>query len=156
MWARIAWAGLGGIPALLLASLLVVTPRERIISLCHDLVVLVDEGDVAAIGQQLADDFDAGGYGRTESLTRLERTLARYQVDNAQLTYPEVDFPHRDEGVAVFNAACRVHSEDVYFERLLSRWRVTFRHRGGRWLVTRIEAIPTAFSPISDVRDCLR
>ena len=155
-WARIVWIGLGGIPALLLVSTLVVTPRERIAALCRDLAALVDEGDVAAIGRHLASDFEADGLDRSEFLDRAEHTLTRYHVDDARLGSIDVVFPRPKEGVAVFDAVCRIHSVDAYFDRLTSRWRVTYRRGGQLWLVTKIEPLPTPLSPIRDVRDWLR
>ncbi len=156
VWARIVWIGLAAIPMLPLVSVLVVTPREQIVGLCHDLAALVDEGDAAAIGPHLAGGFEAGGLDRVEFLERVERTLARYHVEDVRLHRFSVSFPREEEGVAVFDSACRVRSADAFLDRLTARWRVTFGSRGALWKVTKIEALPTPLSPIRAVRDCLR
>ncbi len=156
VWARGVWIGLGAIPVLPLVSILVVTPREQIVGLCRDLAALVDEGDAAAIGRHLASDFEAAGLDRLEFLERAERTLGRYHVDDARLHRINVSFPREEEGVAVFDSACRVRSADAFLDRLTARWRVTFRSRGRLWRVRKIEAVPTPLSPIRSVHDCLR
>ena len=155
LWARIVWTGLGAIPLLPLVSILVVTSREQIVGLCHDLAAMVDEGDAAAIGLHLAGDFEAAGLDRMEFLERVERTLARYGVDNARLHRFNVAFPRKKEGVAVFDSTCRIRSVDAFLDRLTARWRVTFRSHDGPWQVTKIEALPTPLSPIRSVHDCL-
>lgn len=156
LWARFVWIGFAAIPTLLLLSVVVVTPRERIIRLCCNLAAVVEAGDVAAIGKHLADDFEAAGFDRPEFLDRVEQSLTRYRVNNASLRGFDVAFPREGEGVAVFNAVCSVRSADAYFDRLASRWRVTFRGRSRSWRVMKVEALPTPLSPIRDLRDWIR
>lgn len=155
-WTRAVWSSFAAMPALLLLSALVVTPRERVIGLCRGLAAMVEAGDVATIGQHLAGDFEAAGFSRLGFLDRIEQSLARYDVNEARLRSFQVTFPRRNEAVAVFNATCRVRSVDAFFDRLASRWRLTLRDDGRLWRVTRVEALPTALSPIRDVRDCFR
>ncbi len=154
--ARAVWAGFAAVPVLLLLSIVVVTPRERIIGLCRDLAVMVDEGNVVAIREHLAEDFEAAGMNRDEFLDRVEQTLTLYHVDDARLRGFDITLSRNVEAVAVFNAVCRVRSVDAFLDRLISRWRLTFSGAGRIWRITRIETIPTPFSPIHDLRDWLR
>ena len=164
-WSRIVIAGLAAMATLPLLSHLIVTPRERIVRTCRELAVMVEAGDVAGIGGHLADDFEVAGMNRTELLVRVEKTIKRYVVENVRLHAFAVIFPRKDEGVAEFNAVCRIRSAEMPIERLLSRWRLTFRGpsrgqgrgqgRDGSWQVTKIEVVPTPLSPIRNVRDWL-
>ena len=156
LWTRTVWIGFATMPVLLLLSIIVVTPREEVIGICRDLAAAVELGDPGAIGKHLAEDFEAAEFSRFEFLDRVEQSLTRYDVDQARLRNFEVSFPRRNEAVAVFNAACRVRCVDAFFDRLASRWRLTFRDDGRTWRVTKVEALPTALSPIRDVRDCFR
>ncbi len=155
-WTRAVWVGFAALPTLLALSLVVVTPTERIVHLCRELASMVDSGDVTGIGRHVADDFEAADFGKSEFLQRAGNTLKRFQVDNARLRAFEVEFPAHDQGLAVFNAVCRIRSTDFVTDWMLSRWRVTFRYNGTAWKVTRIEALPTPFSPIRNVRECLQ
>ena len=148
-------AGFAAMATLPLLSHLIVTPREQLIRTCRELAVMVEAGDVAGIGRPLAGDFEASGLDRPELLDRAETTLKRYVVENVGLHAFEVIFPRKDEGVAEFNAVCRIRSADMPIDRLLSRWRLTFRGRGRSWQVTKIEVVPTPLSPIRNVRDWL-
>ena len=155
LWARIVWAGFVAIPSLLVLSKLVVTPTEQIVDLCRTLARLVDEGEVDAIGRHLADEFEAAKLDRTAFLERVADGLTRYRIDNPRLRAFEVEFPRDAEGVAVFNAVCRVRSADTMLQ-VPSRWRVAFRLFAGKWRVTGLEALPTPLSPVRNLRDWIR
>lgn len=154
-WTRAMWVGFAALPTLLALSLVVVTPTERIVRLCRELASMVDSGDVTGIGRHLADDFEAADFGKTEFLRRAGNTLKRFQVDNARLRAFEVEFPAHGQGLAVFNAVCRIRSTEFVTDWMLSRWRVTFQNDGRHWRVTSIDVLPTRFSPLRHVRDCL-
>jgi len=155
VWSRVVWAGFVAFPALLVLSVVVVTPRERIVGLCRELTRLVEGGNVAAIGGHLADDFEAAGLDRDDFLERVTEALTNYRVTDARLSRFEVKFPQERVGIAEFQAVCWVRSADKYQDRLLSRWRLTFRGQGRDWKVRGIEALPTPLSPISNLRQCL-
>jgi hypothetical protein len=155
VWARVVWAGFAMIPVLLIISIAVVTPREQIIGLCRMLATRVEGGDVAGIGERLADGFEAADLGKSEFLVRVEESLTRYRVDDARLRAFEVESGGRDEATAVFDATCTVRSADSFRGRLPSRWRVTLRRPDRLWLVTKVEALPTPLSPVRDLRDWL-
>lgn len=149
--ARAVWIGLGLTALLPAISRIVVTPRERIVQTCHELANLVDRGDVAGIDLYLTDDFQAEGLDRFDFIEQLESALARYHVDDPRLRRFDVAVAGGD-AVAVFDAVCSVRSADACFDRVASRWRVTFRQRAGSWRIASIEAIPTPLSPIRDLR----
>jgi hypothetical protein len=148
----IGFAAIVLLPAL---SLWVVTPREQLIGLCRDLAVLVDAGNVTGIGAYLADDFETAGLDGDAFLVRVEQRLTQEHVDHARLRRFEVAFA--DGGIAhvVFDAICSIRSENAYYDRVQSRWRVTFRKRGRVWRVVRIEALDAPFSPIRNIEDWL-
>ena len=154
--ARIVWGGFVAGPLLFILSIIVVTPRERIIRLCEDLARYVDDGNVGAIEEHLAVDFDASKLGRNEFMNRLEQTLTYYRVDDPALRGFAVAFPAADTGVAEFHATVRVRSPELVQDRFTSRWRLTCRRTGNEWEVTRLEALPTPPLNVSNVRDWLR
>lgn len=154
-WARVVWTGFALVVALPAFSLLVVTPRERVIGLCRELAVMVDAGDVEGIAHHLSDEFAAGGLDRVAFLDRVEERLSHYHVDYPTLRHFETAFPTSDEAVVVFDAACSVRSVDAFVDRLRSRWRLRLRKYGQQWRVTEIEALPTPLSPIRNMRDWL-
>lgn len=155
-WARAVWIGFCVMPTLVLISVFVVTPRERLIGLCRELAAMVEDSDVTGIGEHLSDGFDAAGMDRWEFIERVEHTLTWYQVDNARLRRFEVVFPDDHEAVVVFDVVCGVRSAEACIDRLPSRWRITFRGDDRLWEVTGIKALPTPLSPIRDMRDWLR
>ena len=155
-WARIVWIGFGALPTMLLLSHFVVTPRERIINLCHDLAHRVDEGNVAGIGPYLADDFEAAGLDRSAFLNRAEKMLTRHHVDKPKLRGFEITFPHPDEGIATFTVQARIRSEGVFLDWSVTRWQLGFRRRGDVWQVTQVAVGLTPLSPLHPVSRWLR
>ena len=157
LWKRAVWTGLGMTPLLVGLSYAVVTPCEQIIDRCRALAGMVDEGDVAGLGFTLADDFEAGGLDRTDFLDRLRRMLTRYRVDALRLSSFTVALPREDEGIAEFDAFCNLRSREALFQQSLTRWRVSFRHRGESWDITGIEPLHAPpFSPFRHLRDWIR
>jgi hypothetical protein len=152
---RAVWSGFAMFPTVLVLSVVVVTPRERIIRLCRELAALVEVGNVGAIDAHLAEDFEAAGFDRQEFLERVTETLTNHRVDDARLSRFVVTFPGGRDAVAEFHAVCRVRSSNAHQDRLLSRWRLTFRGQGNVWKVGEIEALPTPLSPISNLPQCL-
>ena len=151
LWGRAVWTGFAAIPLFVAVSVAVVTPRERIITICRDLAAMVDDGDITSIGEHLAEDFNAGGYGSEEFLQRLESRLTIYHVDNARLRGFEVTLSGRSEATAVFGAICSVRSADGFLDRLFTRWRLTVRRNGQNWKVAQVESLPTPLLPFRDV-----
>ena len=149
--ARIVWGGFAALPLLVILSIMVVTPREQIIRLCRDLAGYVDDGNVAAIEENLASDVDAGGLRRDEFTIRLERTLTYYRVDDPVLRGFEVTLPGADLGVAEFQASANIRSPELIHDWFTSRWRLTCRRSGGEWEVTKIESLPTPPLNIHDL-----
>ena len=143
-------------PLLITISISVVTPGEQIITICRELAHAVEQADVAGMDRRLDDDFEAVDLNRGAFVDRVERTLTRWHVQDARLYRFSVTFPQPERGVVEFNTSCFIDALDVTHQRLLSRWRVTFKQSGRAWLVTRIEVVPTPLSPIRDLRDVLR
>ncbi len=142
--ARAVWVGLVAIPALMTISIVVVTPRERVIAICRELAGYVDDGDVLGIAGHVAGDFEANGFDRAALLEGVERALARVRVDSPRLRRFEVTFPDQGTGLATFNVTCRVRSVDFQHDLLASRWRITFHGRGAVWRVASIESLPVS------------
>ena len=139
---RLIWTVLAAIPILLVLGHLVVTQREQIIALCHQLASAVEAGDMAAIEERLAADFEAAGLGGADLVNRVEQTLTRHHVIKPRLRRFAVTFPTDGVGEVTFSALCRVESSEGYFDRLPSRWRLTLRQDGDTWEVTTIETLP--------------
>ena len=155
-WTRMVVAGLLAMPLLILISIGVVTPGERIITICRELAHAVEQADVVAIDRRLDDDFQAVDLNRGAFLDRVERTLTRFHVQDTHLYRFSATFSQPEMGVVEFNASCFIDASDLTHQRLLSRWRLTFRQTGRVWRVTSIEAVPTPLSPIRNLRDVLR
>ena len=147
---------------MLLATHLIITPRERIITICRDLANAVESADLSAIGRHLAADFEAADLDRSEFLERVERTLTRFDVIEPHLRKLDVVFP--GDGVwhwsatgatVTFNVLCRIDSTEGYVDRLPSRWRLTLRKRRDRWEATKVETLPVPPLYARDVRELL-
>lgn len=156
--ARAAWIGFGLLPALAGASILIVTDKERMIRVCHDMARAVEEADVDAIAARLSPELRAGGLEREAFLDRLRGALTKHRLKWVELSrFDRTDVDGRMNGATLeFNATCDVSTSDAAFERLRTRWRLSFEWAGHRWFVTRMEALPTPFSPIRDLDDFLR
>ena len=149
---RVAVAGLLVMPLLMTVSFGVVTPGERIITICRELAHVVEQADVVGLDRRLDVDFEAVDLNRGAFVDRVERSLSRFHVKDAHLYRFSVTFPQPEMGVVEFNTSCFIDALDVTHQRLLSRWRLTFRQSDRVWLVTRVEAVPTPLSPIHDLR----
>ena len=149
------WIVLASAVVLPLLSVLVQTPRERIIDVCRALARSADAGDVPGLAVHFAMDFQASNLDRETLLARIEQSLLKYRVDAVELRGFEVTV--RGEGAAAeFRAACNVRSSEAFLDRVLSRWRLTFRRRDRQWMVTSIEALPMPRSPIHGLEAVLR
>lgn len=153
---RNIWIGLFVATGLVTVSTWVVTPTEQIINLCRELAALAKSEDVDGIGHRLSGDFHAGEFDRDRFLARTQATLTRFDIDHVKLRTFDVAFVDGDRAMATFNAVCRISGAESISGIFVSRWRLTFRNEGEDWLLAKIEAIPTAFSPIHHIRDCFR
>jgi hypothetical protein len=153
------WAvrcGFAAGPLLLAVSILVTTPRERVMAECRMLARAVDDGDMARLSAGFDDRFEAAGMDRQEFISRLERVLSRARVDDVRLTGISVEIRAPDLAVAEFNASGRPRSEQAYYGWLTSRWRVTFRRSEERWRVTTLESVPVPPLNIRDLHGWLK
>jgi hypothetical protein len=156
LWARTVWVGFVALPVLFTLSLVVVTPRERIIAACEHLAASVEAGDVSAIDQMLADDFEVEGLDRDAFIERVEQTLTRYRVRDISLRQFGVTFPRKDVGVVEFHATAHVRSPELVHDWLASRWRLTFRRNGDTWRLTGIKSVPAPPLNLGELRGWLR
>ena len=144
-----------GIAGLAFLNVSVDTPRERIIRVCHSLAALVDHGQVDGFTPYLSPYFETRSLDRAAFVERAEQGLARYRIDNLRLRAFDVSPQGTDMATVVFTAACRGRTSAAVFDRLVSRWRLTFRLRADQWRVSRIEVIPSPFSPLRDLSQWL-
>ena len=63
---RLVLGVLIGAITLPILSHFVITPRERIVALCHELAGAVEASNIASIRRHLAADFEAAGLNRME------------------------------------------------------------------------------------------
>lgn len=153
---RRVWIGLIAAIGALALSILVLTPTERITRRCHELAQYAQNEDLDLLGELLAEDFRAGEFDRDQLLARAETTLKRFDIHHIKLRTFDVTFDSDDRATATFNAVCRIRGMQSVSGIIVSRWRLTFIPRGDDWLLEKMEAIPTAFSPIRHIRDCFR
>ena len=154
--ARVVWGGFAALPLLIGLSIWVVTPRERIIQLCKGLAGFVDDGNITAIGLRLTDDFVFEDYDRQAFLSRVERSLTEYRVDDPRLSSFRFEFSDSDHGTVEFHASARVRSQDLVHDWVPSRWRLTVRQVGDEWRVSRIEALRVGPTGIGNVLEWVR
>jgi hypothetical protein len=152
--ARLAWGGFAAIALLEALSLSVQTNREQIIALCRQLAREVDAGNVAAIGEHLADDFEAGGMDRNRFLDAAAAALSAYRVDRPRLHSFEFEWPDENTAVTEFAALCRVRAPRMYGQ-IPSRWRLTLQRADDEWRVRRIQSVPVPPLHVADLRQWL-
>lgn len=153
--AALALVGLALSAALLALQAGVVTARERVQRLCHELAELVQQGDVSGVGRHFSADFSAAGLDRTAMLAAIDRTLRSDHPQDARLRGFIWTPAGPRSATVTFDVSCRVVGSD-FVEQVTSRWRLTVRLEGDRWMVTSIEALPAPLSPIRSLRDVLR
>lgn len=153
---RAVWIGLVALPTLMLVSTVVHTEREKLMALCRTLARHIQHGEARPIESRLADDFSAAGLDRDAFIERLEPALERFGLDNIRLTQFDITFDGDDRATVELSASCNVRTADRFLSQVLSRWRVVFARIHGEWQITTIEAVPTPFSPIRNLRDWIR
>jgi hypothetical protein len=154
--ARGVWIGFGAIPILLILSVVVVTPRERIVAICRELAEATESKAIGVIGHYLSRDFEAGRLDRESFLARAEATLQRYSVHYPELRRFTITFPREGVGVAEFSASGQIESPESMYGWLTTRWRLTFRRQGDDWRVERVETIPVPPLNVGRLEDLLR
>ena len=156
-WARsaaLAWLLMA--PVCVLAQSLIVTQREQIVQLCHDLAQAADDGDMKAIDARVAAGFAVDEFDREGFLQLVERALTRYDVDRAEVYGFDVTFPKHGRAWAELYGSCRVRGQEMVLDRLTTRWRIGVTLRGDAWLVDHVEVLPTPTSPIRNLADLAR
>jgi len=154
--ARIVWIGFAALPVLAIVARLVVTRREQVIGACHELATYVRKANLPALERRIAPDFETDDLDREAFLARLEQTLDRYRVVDVSLRAFEVTFSDQERAEAEFHATAYVQSANLPYDRLSSRWRLTFRRAGDRWLLTALEPRPVGPLDLRRLQDWLR
>lgn len=145
--ATIAMSGLVAI------NWLVETPRERIATLCKELGRVVDEGNVAELGDRLSSDFRAFELDKSEFLERVTNVLTNARLDQVRIRNIGVILESDDLAMATFSAYSNIRTSEGFAAALPTRWRLRFIRRGENWLVRGIESIPV---PPLHLKDPLR
>jgi len=127
---------------LVATSWAIVTPRERIRSICDDLARLVDEGNVTELEKRVSRNFRAGGMDRKEFLDRLDAVLTRYRLDQIRLHDINVHMEANDEAETTLNARCNIRSAEEFTASIPTRWRLRFSKQGEDWLLKEVESVP--------------
>ena len=140
---------------LLAAQSLVLTDREKIITVCKEMACAIEEGDVDGVGEHIAQEFVVGSIDRETLLAALRRILAQVRVEDPRLRRFEVTVGG-GRGHADFHARCRLVTPDAVESALLTGWRLTFEHIDDRWQVVEIAPVPTAMFPYRTLVDVLR
>ena len=165
LWAWARWRtrrtrqlALGGFVVaclLLVIQTLVVTDRERIITICREMACAIEDGDVDGVGKHVAQTFAADSIDREALLASLTRILTQVCVEDPRLTRFEVTVDGA-RGGADFHARCRLVTPDAIEFARPTRWRLTFERVDGRWQVVEITPVPTAVFPYRTLADVLR
>ena len=139
---------------LLIVQTVVVTDRERIITLCNSLAAAVENGKIATVAEHLAPDFRSDGVDRDRLLAELTRLLTRVHVEETQLSNFRVSFAD-GQTRAEFDATCRVMAGGYVEGGVGTSWRLTLRRTNETWQVLAIELVPTPFFPFRTLADAL-
>lgn len=154
--ARDAWVTLGLAIGLLVLNVAIVTPRERITAICHELAAAAEAGDVQVIRGYVADSFTAAGVDRAAFMDQVESTLTRYHLEEAKVWSLDVVIGPSDTATAEFFGGARVIAADAFLDQVFARWRLTFVRTAAGWRVSRVEVLPTPLSPIRSLDQVLR
>lgn len=151
-------AGFVAFPLMVLLQGLVVTDRERLVSICHALARTVQKGDVPAFAEHVSGTFshEGGSQGevvnKSQFIETLEQLLNRYDVEEPRLRHFEVEVDGA-EAVVRFSASCRVITPDEIISSLASAWELAFARSEGRWQVTDIRPRPSPLFPYRRLTD---
>lgn len=157
-WRRTPRAGLAvrmgfvAAPLLLALSYFVQTPREKIESICGQLVDAIEREDVFAFERLLAPEFQLGKVHRSDIESYLERLFARVDVSHSILHAFEFDI-RSDHATVEFLAKTDVVYDEWRQSWLPSKWRLTFRKHADGWTVTEIESIPVPPLHMRDLQE---
>lgn len=144
--------GFVAFPALLALSYFVQTPREKIESICRQLVDAFEREDVFAFERLLAPEFQLGNIRRAEIASYLDRLFARVEISHSILHAFEFDI-RGDDATVEFLAKTDVVYDEWRQSWLPSKWRLTCRKQGDVWVVTEIESIPVPPLHMRDLQE---
>jgi hypothetical protein len=148
-------------PLLILLQALVVTDRERLVSICHAMAQAVQKGDVGGVAEHVSPQFlnqdPQGGrsIGKVQLIETLEQLLSRYDVEEPRLRQFEVEVAGA-EAVVRFTASCRIITSDEIIAPMGSAWELSFARAEGSWRVIDIRPRPTPLFPYRRLSDIPR
>jgi len=146
------WAVLLIGPILIVLSILVVTPREEIERTIRRLAKAVDDGNMLALKEGLAEEFTADSASRGEFLERVERTLTKHAAENVRVFAFDAQTSPEGRAEVEFTATATVRIPEVAWEWVSTRWRLRLRRANGRWLVTEVQMRASPSAPaLSDL-----
>ena len=157
---RAVWGGFVVFPLLVLLQALVVTDRERLIGICHDLANAVRRADVNAFGEHISPLFqsDPGPgsvtWDKAVLLERFESAKSTYRIEEPRLRTFEI----RVDGaraVVRFAATCRIVTAEQIITRHLSNWELIFERQTGGWRITNIRPRSSRLFPYRRLHDLL-
>jgi len=153
---RVVWMGFAVMPALLIASHLIETTRERVMAFCERLARAVEEGDSPFIMRHFDAGFRFDEMDRDQVAPRLTGTLKRVRISDVTLRSFEVNIGGDGTATTEFRSTCRVHSEELSHDWAPLAWRLHLRPDGDTWTISRVESIPVPPLNLRDWRHLLR
>ena len=127
---------------LLLLDWLIVTPKEEIAGAVAAMAEAVRQRDADALLSYVAEDatFQRGGPGSFHATVR--SVLGNLEMERLRLSDVEITFSKRlqpPRATVELRASASGRFRENSFSLALSFWRIVFRHRDGRWVVTEAE-----------------
>lgn len=142
---RVLWGTLVGCAALLVLQQVVTTSREKIVASVEKMVWAVDDGDMAALAEELDRDFEHHHLDRKVFMDDVVNPqLQRYRVDEAGASGFNVEVDG-DRATISFRVICTVRRGDRVEGNMLSVWKLGYVRRDDGWRLQRI--ISTKFGP---------
>ena len=136
-------------------QMLVVTDRERIRLVCQAMVDATEAGDIEAIGEHVAPNFNVRGLDRKAFLDGVGKALNRTHVEDASLSHVEIEVAG-NRATVQFNVRCRVIApQDVEYVPL-SAWTAIFERHNGQWQMIAVDPRSTPFFPFSRLEELIR
>lgn len=158
---RAVWGGFVVFPLLVLLQALVVTDRERLMGICHDLADAVRRADVDAFGEHISPRFqsDPGpgdvAWDKAALLERFESASSTYRIEEPRLRTFEIQVDGARAAVC-FAATCRIVTAEQIIARRPSNWELIFERQASGWRVTNIRPRPSRLFPYRRLHDLPR
>lgn len=139
--------GLGVAAALLIVQMVVVTPRERVAAVLHDVELDVLEGRTGRLARLLAPDFHALDMGPTEFVQFVRGRMEVIKVRALRQTDLKLVTATPSRIVADADYSASVVTSDFTGE-FPSHWRVTFERAPDGWRIADVVALSPDWSVV--------